>query len=42
MKMICDWYVTRMKEIRNDHKDLIANSDGKKHFEDLGVDGRHK
>jgi hypothetical protein len=31
-----------MKEIRNGHKDLIANSGGNNHLEDLGVDGRYK
>jgi hypothetical protein len=30
--MRCDWYVTRMKAARNDHKDLIENSDGKNHW----------
>lgn len=41
-KMMCDWHVIRTKEIRNYHKTLSANPDGKNRLEDLGEDGRHK
>jgi hypothetical protein len=33
-------YVTHMEEMRNGYKNLVANSKGKNHLENVGVEGR--